>query len=140
MTLQVSWIRHRDVHLLTIGQYTYTNDQRFKPIHVEQSEDWTLEIKYAQLRDSGCYECQISTTPHISHIVYLDVIGVEIPKHQRWNQESVNRVSAYRAFPLSQVQTSARYFCTVQYRSEQKLLGGNRGLIDHTARDLAYPA
>ncbi|XP_017763291.1 PREDICTED: protein turtle homolog A-like isoform X2 [Eufriesea mexicana] len=74
MTLQVSWIRHRDVHLLTIGQYTYTNDQRFKPIHVEQSEDWTLEIKYAQLRDSGCYECQISTTPHISHIVYLDVI------------------------------------------------------------------
>lgn len=75
MTLQVSWIRHRDVHLLTIGQYTYTNDQRFKPIHVEQSEDWTLEIKYAQLRDSGCYECQISTTPHISHIVYLEVIG-----------------------------------------------------------------
>ncbi|KAK1128517.1 hypothetical protein K0M31_002975 [Melipona bicolor] len=75
MTLQVSWVRHRDVHLLTIGRYTYTNDQRFRPIHNAQTDDWTLEIKYPQLRDSGYYECQVSTTPHMSHIVYLDVIG-----------------------------------------------------------------
>ncbi|XP_016905429.1 uncharacterized protein LOC107993497 isoform X5 [Apis cerana] len=74
MTLQVSWVRHRDVHLLTIGRYTYTNDQRFRPIHNAQTDDWTLEIKYPQLRDSGYYECQVSTTPHMSHIVYLDVI------------------------------------------------------------------
>ncbi|KAK8399450.1 hypothetical protein O3P69_003501 [Scylla paramamosain] len=26
----VSWIRHRDLHLLTVEQYTYTSDQRFK--------------------------------------------------------------------------------------------------------------
>ncbi|XP_043522813.1 uncharacterized protein LOC122535389 [Frieseomelitta varia] len=76
MTLQVSWVRHRDVHLLTIGRYTYTNDQRFRPIHNAQTDDWTLEIKYPQLRDSGYYECQVSTTPHMSHIVYLDVIGL----------------------------------------------------------------
>lgn len=74
MTLQVSWIRHRDVHLLTVGSYTYTNDQRFRPIHNSHTEDWMLEIKYPQLRDTGSYECQISTTPHMSHIVHLDVI------------------------------------------------------------------
>ncbi|KAI4491428.1 hypothetical protein M0804_002820 [Polistes exclamans] len=74
MTLQVSWIRHRDIHLLTIGQYTYTNDQRFRAIHKAQSEDWTLQIKYPQHRDSGIYECQVSTTPHMSHFVHLNVI------------------------------------------------------------------
>lgn len=75
MTLQVSWVRHRDVHLLTIGRYTYTNDQRFRVIHPAQSEDWTLQIKYPQHRDSGIYECQVSTTPHMSHLVHLSVIG-----------------------------------------------------------------
>ncbi|KAF7407117.1 hypothetical protein HZH66_001654 [Vespula vulgaris] len=77
MTLQVSWVRHRDIHLLTIGQYTYTNDQRFRAIHKAQSEDWTLQIKYPQHRDSGIYECQVSTTPHMSHFVHLNVIGDE---------------------------------------------------------------
>lgn len=74
MTLQVSWVRHRDIHLLTIGLYTYTNDQRFRVIHKAQSEDWTLQIKYPQHRDSGIYECQVSTTPHMSHFVHLNVI------------------------------------------------------------------
>ncbi|XP_076179287.1 zwei Ig domain protein zig-8 isoform X2 [Ptiloglossa arizonensis] len=74
MTLQVSWVRHRDIHLLTLGRYTYTNDQRFKAIHSAQSDDWMLQIRYPQLRDSGYYECQVSTTPHMSHIVHLNVI------------------------------------------------------------------
>ncbi|KYM87855.1 hypothetical protein ALC53_03291 [Atta colombica] len=74
MTLQVSWVRHRDVHLLTIGRYTYTNDQRFRAIHNAHSDDWTLQIKYPQHRDSGIYECQVSTTPHMSHLVHLNVI------------------------------------------------------------------
>lgn len=26
----VSWIRHRDIHILTVGSYTYTSDQRFQ--------------------------------------------------------------------------------------------------------------
>ncbi|KAG7204703.1 hypothetical protein KM043_005117 [Ampulex compressa] len=73
-TLQVSWVRYRDIHLLTIGRYTYTNDQRFRAIHNAHTDDWTLQIKYPQHRDSGIYECQISTTPHMSHFVHLNVI------------------------------------------------------------------
>lgn len=72
---QVSWVRHRDVHLLTVGRYTYTSDQRFRAIHQPHSEDWTLQLKYPQHRDSGVYECQISSTPHISHFIHLTVIG-----------------------------------------------------------------
>ncbi|KAG5672143.1 hypothetical protein PVAND_002297 [Polypedilum vanderplanki] len=74
MLLQVSWVRHRDIHLLTVGRYTYTSDQRFKSIHHPHSEDWMLQIKYPQHRDSGIYECQISTTPHMSHFIHLNVV------------------------------------------------------------------
>ncbi|XP_014217795.1 zwei Ig domain protein zig-8-like, partial [Copidosoma floridanum] len=70
----VSWVRWRDVHLLTIGQYTYTNDQRFRAVHQMQTDDWMLQIKYPQHRDTGVYECQVSTTPHMSHFVHLNVV------------------------------------------------------------------
>ncbi|XP_031626356.1 zwei Ig domain protein zig-8-like isoform X2 [Contarinia nasturtii] len=72
--LQVSWVRHRDIHLLTVGRYTYTSDQRFRAIHHPHSEDWILQVKYPQHRDSGIYECQVSTTPHMSHYIHLNVI------------------------------------------------------------------
>ncbi|XP_028028592.1 tyrosine-protein phosphatase Lar-like isoform X1 [Bombyx mandarina] len=74
LNMQVSWVRHRDIHLLTVGRYTYTSDQRFRAIHLPHSEDWTLQIKYPQHRDSGIYECQISTTPHMSHYIHLNVV------------------------------------------------------------------
>ncbi|XP_025405296.1 zwei Ig domain protein zig-8-like isoform X1 [Sipha flava] len=70
----VSWIRHRDIHLLTAGRYTYTSDQRFEAIHEPHSENWSLRIKYPQKKDSGIYECQISTTPPVGHPVYLTVL------------------------------------------------------------------
>lgn len=72
---QVSWVRHRDIHLLTVGRYTYTSDQRFEAMHSPHTEEWTLRIRYAQRKDSGIYECQISTTPPIGHFVYLTVVG-----------------------------------------------------------------
>ena len=74
--VQVSWVRHRDIHLLTVGRYTYTSDQRFKAVNEPQAaENWTLMVKYPQARDTGIYECQISTTPHKSHYVHLHVFG-----------------------------------------------------------------
>lgn len=75
MFLQVSWIRQRDLHILTVDRYTYTTDQRYEVIHSEGSQDWILKIKYVQLRDSGIYECQISTKPVRSFTVNLHVYG-----------------------------------------------------------------
>ncbi|XP_023290308.1 zwei Ig domain protein zig-8 isoform X2 [Orussus abietinus] len=70
----VSWVRHRDIHLLTLGGYTYTSDQRFEVLHAPHSEEWTLRIRYPQKKDSGIYECQISTTPPIGYQVNLTVV------------------------------------------------------------------
>jgi len=69
----VSWIRHKDTHLLTAGRYTYTSDQRFRAIHKVMSEDYLLQILPVKVSDAGVYECQVSTTPVMSHHVYLKV-------------------------------------------------------------------
>lgn len=73
--LQVSWIRHRDIHILTVGTYTYTNDQRFQTVLHRGTNEWTLHIKWAQKRDAGMYECQVSTIPIKSFSVKLNIIG-----------------------------------------------------------------
>ncbi|XP_052870128.1 zwei Ig domain protein zig-8-like [Anopheles cruzii] len=70
----VSWVRHRDIHLLTVGRFTYTSDQRFQAVHNPQNDDWSLQIRYPQKRDTGVYECQISTTPPVGHSMFLSVV------------------------------------------------------------------
>lgn len=73
--LQVSWIRKRDLHILTAGILTYTSDQRFQVIRPDKSDNWTLQIKFPQKRDSGIYECQVNTEPKMSLAFRLNVIG-----------------------------------------------------------------
>lgn len=74
-TYQVSWMRKRDLHILTTNIYTYTGDQRFSVIHPPSSDDWDLKIDYAQPRDSGIYECQVNTEPKINLAITLEITG-----------------------------------------------------------------
>ncbi|MPC27604.1 hypothetical protein E2C01_020778 [Portunus trituberculatus] len=73
--IKVSWIRKRDLHVLTSGMVVFASDQRFQVIHAEKSENWTLQVKYVQLRDAGVYECQVNTVPKISMAYTLTVVG-----------------------------------------------------------------
>ncbi|XP_072388686.1 zwei Ig domain protein zig-8-like [Diabrotica undecimpunctata] len=70
----VSWIRKRDLHILTAGILTYTSDQRFQVIRPDKSDNWTLQIKFPQIRDSGIYECQVNTEPKMSLPFRLNVV------------------------------------------------------------------
>ncbi|XP_076260156.1 cell adhesion molecule DSCAML1-like [Rhynchophorus ferrugineus] len=70
----VSWIRRKDYHLLTVGVLTYSSDDRFQAIHLQHSEDWTLQIKFVQQRDAGLYECQVSSHPPTSIFIQLNVV------------------------------------------------------------------
>lgn len=45
LPVQVSWIRRRDLHVLTSGVHTFASDQRFLALHAERSENWTLQIR-----------------------------------------------------------------------------------------------
>jgi hypothetical protein len=71
----VSWIRVRDLHILTIGRYTFTGDQRFQSLYDKVTQEWTLHIKRTQKKDSGLYECQVSTMPIKSLAFNLNVLG-----------------------------------------------------------------
>jgi len=77
----VSWIRHKDTHLLTLGLYSYTKDPRLAAIHRSSSEDWVLEIRNTQPGDAGIYECQVSTTPPRSHLIFLKVAEPSMTIH-----------------------------------------------------------
>lgn len=54
---------------------TYTNDQRFQAMHLDDTDEWILKIVSVQPRDSGIYECQVSTEPKISQAYRLTVVG-----------------------------------------------------------------
>ncbi|XP_065206254.1 zwei Ig domain protein zig-8-like [Planococcus citri] len=101
----VSWIRHRDLHILTVGKYLFTTDERFQALHKDGSDEWILFIKYAQIRDSGIYECQISTQPVRSIFVNLNVV------------EPVAEISGAPEIFVSQ---SSNIFltCTIKYSPE----------------------
>jgi len=70
----VSWIRKRDLHILTTDIFTYTSDARFQVAHLEGATNWTLLVKYAQSRDTGIYECQVNTEPKRSLAFNLHVV------------------------------------------------------------------
>jgi len=73
--LQVSWIRKRDLHILTSSIHAYTGDARFSVKHPEPSDEWTLKINYVQPRDAGVYECQVNTEPKMNLAFMLKVEG-----------------------------------------------------------------
>ncbi|XP_050538322.1 inactive tyrosine-protein kinase 7-like [Daktulosphaira vitifoliae] len=88
----VSWMRKRDLHILTAGVLTYTSDQRFQVIHPDNSDNWTLLIKFAQPRDAGIYECQVNTEPKMSLAFQLNVVEMRAricgPQELYVNEES----------------------------------------------------
>ncbi|XP_045483719.1 transmembrane and immunoglobulin domain-containing protein 1-like [Harmonia axyridis] len=69
----ISWMRKRDLHILTSGIHTYTGDARFGVHHPEHSDDWNLQVEFVQKRDAGVYECQVNTEPKINYAVWLHV-------------------------------------------------------------------
>lgn len=75
VSIQVSWIRKRDLHILTSENFVFSSDQRFTVLHQPDSEEWNLKIEYVTLKDDGTYECQINTEPKIKLSVLLEVTG-----------------------------------------------------------------
>ena len=79
LSAQVSWIRQRDVHILTMGGVVYTSDPR---VAVSQTGSgggdlWTMTIRSTKVSDSSRYECQVNTEPKKSKEFSLRVVGKE---------------------------------------------------------------
>ncbi|KAK7080044.1 hypothetical protein SK128_014486 [Halocaridina rubra] len=69
----VSWVRARDIHLLTAGETTYTSDKRFVSVNPGRGDKWMLRIHHIRPSDAGIYLCQVSVSPPISTPVHLQV-------------------------------------------------------------------
>jgi len=72
----ISWIRHSDLHILTVGRYTYTADLRYQSIYNSATDEWILQIRYLKADDKGMYECQVSSQPVRSFFVRLNVVDI----------------------------------------------------------------
>ncbi|XP_069186838.1 zwei Ig domain protein zig-8-like [Procambarus clarkii] len=69
----VTWMRRRNLHIITAGLLTYSPDDRYRVLHPGNTDEWTLHIKYAQPGDGGWYECQVNSDPKITRPVLLIV-------------------------------------------------------------------
>lgn len=70
----VSWLRHKDVNLLSVGRYLYTKDRRMKVMTDRVNGVWMLQIHDIRHNDEGDYECQVNTNPLLMHTVSLKVV------------------------------------------------------------------
>ena len=78
----MSWVRHNDVGLISVGKFQYIRDPRFKIVHAPRSQEWLLVIRAVRFGDEGPYECQVNTSPIRRETVYLTVVGkLDSPRH-----------------------------------------------------------
>ena len=82
LSAQVSWIRQRDVHILTMGGVVYTSDPRVAVSHSGggggNGDLWTMTIRSTKVTDTSRYECQVNTEPKKSKEFSLRVVGRSI--------------------------------------------------------------
>ena len=97
-SFQVSWIRVRDLGILSIGKIRYTTDDRFAPLHEEGNDVWALKIMDVRRADAGKYECQVSYHDDVEKkmkkpvaLVVLGItqhiIGFESVSWNRWRNQ-----------------------------------------------------
>lgn len=70
----VSWLRRKDVKLLSVGTYLYTTDSRLAVRQDLSGGEWQLVIRDVAFSDAGEYECQVNTSPVLSHTISLAVV------------------------------------------------------------------
>jgi len=72
----VSWSVNRgsSMDLLTVGNTTFTGDQRYSVVF-QNPTNWALVIESVQASDAGKYICTLETFPKQSLIIFLQVNG-----------------------------------------------------------------
>ncbi|XP_072392027.1 zwei Ig domain protein zig-8-like [Diabrotica undecimpunctata] len=91
-TKVVSWIRSKDLHILTSGRHTFSSDSRFESVHTDSSGDfWGLRIRGAHVADTGQYECQVNTEPKMSLAISLTVSQVSGDKNSLEDESSSSK-------------------------------------------------
>jgi len=79
----VSWLRVRDVQVLTVGGLVFSSDPRMEVVleagKWKTSGSWTLRISPAVPQDSGIYQCQVNTEPASTLDITVNIVPLPTP-------------------------------------------------------------
>ncbi|KAK9308966.1 hypothetical protein QLX08_001171 [Tetragonisca angustula] len=99
----VSWMRSKDLHILTSGNTLFSSDTRFGPQHTPGSDAWTLRLDNARKTDSGKYECQVNTEPKMMYAVQLSVRDPDKPEGYDEPHSQQTRISYESTAPVAAI-------------------------------------
>ncbi|XP_014239151.1 uncharacterized protein LOC106660603 isoform X2 [Trichogramma pretiosum] len=99
---QVSWMRSRDLHILSFASVMYISDRRFKLQHLNGSDAWTLQLDRVRKSDAGRYECQVNSEPKIMYAVQLAVKDPNNPDEGE-PQSQQSRISFESTAPVAAI-------------------------------------
>ncbi|XP_003692645.1 uncharacterized protein LOC100867244 [Apis florea] len=99
----VSWMRSKDLHILTSGNTLFSSDARFGPLHTPGSDAWTLRLDNARKTDSGKYECQVNTEPKMMYAVQLSVRDPDKPEGYDEPHSQQTRISYESTAPVAAI-------------------------------------
>lgn len=99
----VSWMRIRDLHILTAGTVAFSSDARFHPQHTPGSDAWTLRLDNVKKTDSGIYECQVNTEPKIMYAIRLSVREPDKPEGYDEPHSQQTRISYESTAPVAAI-------------------------------------
>ncbi|KAG7206661.1 hypothetical protein KM043_000337 [Ampulex compressa] len=99
----VSWMRSKDLHILTSADFAFSSDKRFGPQHTPGSDAWTLRLDSARKTDSGKYECQVNTEPKIMYAVQLSVRDPDKPEGYDEPHSQQTRISYESTAPVAAI-------------------------------------
>uniref|UniRef100_T1HWL7 Ig-like domain-containing protein n=1 Tax=Rhodnius prolixus TaxID=13249 RepID=T1HWL7_RHOPR len=112
--MEVSWMRRKDLHIISTGNFMFTADSRFYVIHPEHDPaQWTLQLRNARLEDEGLYECQVNTDPKMKRSVLLTVAVKSALKGTRF--QSVEAVKEKAASVMQELSEKAFQHCFEQW-------------------------
>ncbi|CAD6185699.1 unnamed protein product [Caenorhabditis auriculariae] len=69
---EVAWTRVSDAALLTAGNRTFTRDPRWQ-VSRKAEDIWVLNLRRAELTDTGCYLCEVNDKYSTVYAVFLSV-------------------------------------------------------------------
>lgn len=112
---QVSWIRHRDLHLLTVGKETYTPDGRFQSVHNPHTDDWALKVWTKILHFTLLLKRWKMYDFNRKHLVtnFLPVFK----ELWRWFRHKIHFLLAFTVFSPSQTLPNVKFFIKIYLES-----------------------
>ena len=61
--------------IVAISSHMVTRIPRYSTSHDEHRNSWTLHLKGAQPEDAGRYMCQVNSSPMLTQVGFVEVVG-----------------------------------------------------------------